>query len=268
MVSFRGNELRVHEGYLAAPIDVHQAIVAVRRGSDARRAPRGAAADRLVLGRDAARARRVASGPAPRTSRSRRSSTLWHERLQRRPLRRRAQVGPGARVAPHEEPARPLLGGASWRAGEIAISWRHLRRHGWEEALHTLLHEMVHQWQDETGRPIDHGRAFRAKAREVGIEAAARRAPGRSPALRSLGGTNAQSAVASFHARFLQHRQPSLRGRARRARQRPSLRRRARAADHRQVLRRRPLSARDHSRAGASSACSAPTCPRSTAARG
>ena len=60
-------------------------------------------------------------------------------------------------------------------AAEIAISWSHLRRHGWEEALHTLLHEMVHQWQDETGRPIDHGAAFRAKARDVGIEAAARR---------------------------------------------------------------------------------------------
>ncbi|HEY9230350.1 MAG TPA: SprT-like domain-containing protein, partial [Gemmatimonadaceae bacterium] len=60
-------------------------------------------------------------------------------------------------------------------SAEIAISFRHLRRHGWAEALHTLLHEMVHQWQDETGRPIDHGRAFRAKAREVGIAAAARR---------------------------------------------------------------------------------------------
>jgi hypothetical protein len=58
---------------------------------------------------------------------------------------------------------------------EIAISRSHMRRHGWEETLHTLLHEMVHQWQDETGRPIDHGAAFRAKAREVGIEAAARR---------------------------------------------------------------------------------------------
>ena len=72
---------------------------------------------------------------------------------------------------------------------EIAISWRHIRRHGWEEALHTLLHEMVHQWQDETGRPIDHGARFRAKAREVGIEAAARRAPGAAPT-QSLGGTN------------------------------------------------------------------------------
>jgi hypothetical protein len=59
--------------------------------------------------------------------------------------------------------------------GEIAISYRHLRRHGWDEALHTLLHEMVHQWQDESGHPLDHGPGFRAKAREVGIAAAAKR---------------------------------------------------------------------------------------------
>jgi len=60
---------------------------------------------------------------------------------------------------------------------EIAISWRHLRRHGWTEALHTLLHEMVHQWQDEQGFAIDHGSSFRAKAREVGITPSARRRP-------------------------------------------------------------------------------------------
>ena len=58
---------------------------------------------------------------------------------------------------------------------EIAIGLSHLRRHGWDEVLHTLLHEMVHQWQDETGRPIDHGAGFRAKAREVGITPFARR---------------------------------------------------------------------------------------------
>ena len=61
---------------------------------------------------------------------------------------------------------------------EIAISRRHLRRHGWAEALETLLHEMVHQWQDENGHPVDHGTLFRAKAREVGIAASARRLPG------------------------------------------------------------------------------------------
>jgi hypothetical protein len=58
---------------------------------------------------------------------------------------------------------------------EIVIGREHIRRHGWEEALHTLLHEMVHQWQDEAGHPIDHGATFRRKAREVGITASARR---------------------------------------------------------------------------------------------
>jgi hypothetical protein len=34
---------------------------------------------------------------------------------------------------------------------------------------------MVHQWQDEQCMPIDHGAAFRRKAREVGISPRARR---------------------------------------------------------------------------------------------
>jgi len=38
-----------------------------------------------------------------------------------------------------------------------------------------MLHEMVHQWQAETGLPVDHGPLFRAKAREVGVLPAARR---------------------------------------------------------------------------------------------
>jgi hypothetical protein len=59
---------------------------------------------------------------------------------------------------------------------EIAISRRHVKRHGFEQALQTLLHEMVHQWQDETGLPLNHGADFRRKAREVGITARASRA--------------------------------------------------------------------------------------------
>ena len=74
---------------------------------------------------------------------------------------------------------RSLLGqytvGSRGGRGDIAISRRHLRRHGWTEALQTLLHEMVHQWQDENGLPIDHGPTFRAKAREIGIPPFARR---------------------------------------------------------------------------------------------
>jgi hypothetical protein len=58
---------------------------------------------------------------------------------------------------------------------EITISRRHLARHDWSEVEHTLLHEMVHQWQAESGLRVDHGPTFRRKAREVGVLAAARR---------------------------------------------------------------------------------------------
>ncbi|MEO5590027.1 MAG: SprT-like domain-containing protein [Gemmatimonadaceae bacterium] len=58
---------------------------------------------------------------------------------------------------------------------EIVISRRHIRRHGWKEAVTTLLHEMVHQWQDETGQAVDHGAEFRRKSRAVGITPRARR---------------------------------------------------------------------------------------------
>ena len=61
-----------------------------------------------------------------------------------------------------------LRGQEKYRA-EIAISRRHIRRHGWDEAIQTLLHEMVHQWQDETGQKVDHGPGFRRKSRQVGI---------------------------------------------------------------------------------------------------
>jgi hypothetical protein len=59
---------------------------------------------------------------------------------------------------------------------EIAISARHVKRHGFEQALETLLHEMVHQWQDEMKLPLGHGADFRAKASAVGIVARAKRA--------------------------------------------------------------------------------------------
>jgi hypothetical protein len=58
---------------------------------------------------------------------------------------------------------------------EIAVSRRHIARHPWAEVEHTLLHEMVHQWQAETGLPVDHGPAFRRKAREVGVLPGAKR---------------------------------------------------------------------------------------------
>ena len=60
---------------------------------------------------------------------------------------------------------------------EIAVSLRHLERDSWDDVLQTLVHEMVHQWQDQHGMVLDHGQTFRAKAREVGISARATRPP-------------------------------------------------------------------------------------------
>jgi hypothetical protein len=62
------------------------------------------------------------------------------------------------------------------KAAEIALSRRHIERHPWPEVEHTMLHEMVHQWQAESGLPVDHGRTFRSKAREVGVLPGAKRA--------------------------------------------------------------------------------------------
>jgi hypothetical protein len=58
---------------------------------------------------------------------------------------------------------------------EIAMSRLHLTRHSWDEVEHTMLHEMVHQWQAESGLPVDHGPTERTKAREVRDLPAARR---------------------------------------------------------------------------------------------
>jgi hypothetical protein len=175
MVSYRGRELRVHEGYLTASADVFQAIVTFVTG-------------KTPASRRQAR-RRILAYPVARGPRSRRPDALhpddaplakrltdWHQRYNARHFdgalkaipvrvsrRMRARLGHYMSASPSGEPS------------EIVVSRRHIRRHGWEEALHTLLHEMVHQWQDEAGHPIDHGRVFRAKASEVGVVPSARR---------------------------------------------------------------------------------------------
>ena len=175
MVSFAGAELRVHEGYLRAPDDILAAIVGFVEGKTrldrmrARRHLLGYQIENPVPAR-----RREATHPDDRAAAAR--LTEAHARynlahfggalrsLEVRVSRRmRARLGHYMTATPAGDPP------------EIAISRRHLRRHGWEEALETLLHEMVHQWQDEQRIPIDHGAAFRKKAREVGISPRARR---------------------------------------------------------------------------------------------
>lgn len=63
---------------------------------------------------------------------------------------------------------------------EIAISRRHISRHPWSEVEHTMLHEMVHQWQAENGLAVDHGPTFRERARAVGVLPRAKRGVARS----------------------------------------------------------------------------------------
>ena len=191
MVSFGAGELRVHEGYLAAPEPVLRAIVTFVEGRT--RAERRAA-QRTILGHPI----RV-SRPAARRERTHEEDLEiaeqlreWHRRYNVRHFqgrlrgidirvsrRMKSRLGHYTAASPGSEPA------------EIAISRAHLRRHGWTETLHTLLHEMVHQWQDEFGHTIDHGATFRAKAREVGIAPFARRVlatrPGRAEGSQTLG---------------------------------------------------------------------------------
>jgi hypothetical protein len=177
MVSFRGTELRVHHGYLTAPDEVLQAIVMFVEGR--KRTDRRAARDRIVsykieVPRGPARRERTRPEDEPLADRL----TEWHAQYNADHFGGALKTVP-VRVSRRMKSRLGHYSAASAEgAGEIAISWRHLRRHGWDEALHTLLHEMVHQWQDETGKTIDHGRGFRAKAREVGIVPSARRAPG------------------------------------------------------------------------------------------
>jgi hypothetical protein len=175
LVSFSGTMLRVHEGFLAAPEPVLRAIVVFVEGRTRadRRAAQRAIVSHPVRSTVPPRTRRESTHPddeplavALADHHARLNAEHFDGELRAVPIRvsRRMKSRLGHYTAP-----------TNGDIGEIAISRRHIRRHGWEEALHTLLHEMVHQWQHEQGHVIDHGPHFRRKAREVGIVPAARR---------------------------------------------------------------------------------------------
>jgi hypothetical protein len=191
MVSFGAGELRVHAGYLSAPTPVLQAIVTFvesRSRYERRAAQRRIVSHPIRVGKPPARRERTHPGDQHLAD----ELVVWHRRYNMRHFRGRlkeieirvsrrmkSRLGHYTAATPYGEPS------------EIAISLAHIQKHGWEEALHTLLHEMVHQWQDEVGHAIDHGATFRSKARDVGIEPLARRTlsarPGRGLMPYSLG---------------------------------------------------------------------------------
>jgi hypothetical protein len=174
MVSMMGRNLRVNEGYADAPESVLRAIVVFATARN--RKTRNIARD-VILSYEIQRA------PAPRRPERARpgdvglltqlaaahkelNATWFGSTLTDIPIRLSVKMSTRhGHYDPVSRHVRP----------EIVMSRRHVVKDGWREATHTLLHEMVHQWQHETGLPIDHGREFRKKAKEVGIVAAARR---------------------------------------------------------------------------------------------
>jgi hypothetical protein len=179
VVSYSGGELRIHNSFLEAGEEVWRAIITFVHG-------------RTRVVRNAAR-RTILEFPVPRPNpglHRRRAPErtnpadlpLIRELTRLHGIYNEERFGGSLRAIPIRISRRmksrlghycPASEGCE---PEIVISRRHIRRDGWEEALHTLLHEMVHQWQDEQGLVVDHGSSFRAKARAVGITPLACRA--------------------------------------------------------------------------------------------
>ena len=171
MVSFGEGWLRVHRGYAAATDEVIAAIV---KFAGARRRDVRSQARRILLGysavlpRERGRVRREATHPDDQRYASRLTEAhgelnaqMFDNTLKQMTIRvsRRMKRKLGHYCLASVD-----------HAADIAIARRHIRRDTWEDVIHTLLHEMVHQWQQETGLAVAHDRAFRAKARALGID--------------------------------------------------------------------------------------------------
>jgi hypothetical protein len=183
MVSLsRRGVLSIHRGYALAPDRVLKAVVRFLKPRLSRASRR--AAERVILSFRAAehapggpRRGRVGDRPRPGDGeKAERLARLFAEHNHRHfggllpslPMRisgrMRTRLG---QLCLHHGTGEPR---------EITMSRTHIDRHGWTEAAHTLLHEMVHLWQHVNGHAVDHGPAFRRKAVQVGVVAAARRA--------------------------------------------------------------------------------------------
>lgn len=170
-VSYGRGELRIHESFLEAPEAVWRAIIVFVQGRTraARRDARRTILQFPVAG--------ITSVRRPRTPhRTHAEDVMLAERLSEFHARYNAEHFEGKLKTVAIGISRKMksrLGHYSaashGQPAEIVISRRHFRRHGLDETLHTLLHEMVHQWQDESGQVIDHGREFRRMARVVGV---------------------------------------------------------------------------------------------------
>lgn len=185
MLSLKGGILRLHAGYTHAPDSVLAAIVRFLRPWTRRKVRKAAEREFLAFPVD----HHAPSRPRPRRARPVPAEDRpMLDRLAAAHRRLNAQHFGGAlgeislRISARMRTRLGEVVLAPGRVpGEIAISRRHLCD-PWPEVEHTLLHEMIHQWQAENGLPVDHGPGFRSKARAVGVLPRARQ-PARSPGI-------------------------------------------------------------------------------------
>jgi SprT-like family protein len=172
MVSRRDDVLRVHRAFADAPPDVLQAIVMfVNGGGLARRRARRVILEYQVPSSDGPiRRARVHPDDALLVRRMAEMYAVLNARHFGNALGG-ADIRVSRRMKTRLGHFRPAT--RAFAVPEITISRWHIRRHGWTAAFDTLLHEMVHQWQLESGLPLDHGSTFRRKALDVGIHPAA-----------------------------------------------------------------------------------------------
>lgn len=180
MLSWGDGTLRIHRGYAMAPDRVLRAIVRFLRRRVPRQLKRALEHEFLTFPVDLyappPRRRPRVERPRPGDLRILHELSLVHDRFNRthfegmlRPIPFRLSGRMRTRLGEYS---------VNVRTGEsvaITISRSHIRNESWAEVEHTVLHEMVHQWQVESGLTLDHGPSFRRKARAVGIQPSARR---------------------------------------------------------------------------------------------
>jgi hypothetical protein len=169
----RRGVLRIHADYAGAPDGVIAAIVRfLGRGVPSAERRRLLEVMRAwPLSSPAGPRRRVATAsPAPADARAlAKLAARWHElnAMHFGGSLREIPIGLSGRM--RRRLGHLVYDRATSAAVEIVLRRRFVHRAPWGQVEETLLHEMVHQWQAETGRAVDHGREFRRKAREVGI---------------------------------------------------------------------------------------------------
>ncbi len=173
LLTFTRGVLRLHEGYASAPDEVLRAIVRFLTPFTRRRDRLAARRTFVAFPVDQFAPSRRAVEPSSRPAVE--SDRPWLQRLRVEHARlNRERFGGELGEIPIRLSGRMrrrlghvALDRATGRATEIAMNRRHVQRDPWTLVEDTLLHEMVHQWQAETGRRVDHGAEFRGKLAEV-----------------------------------------------------------------------------------------------------